>query len=75
MKIEVPEEICDTDYVLFDVVENKLIEDYDVIYAAESVIDLFNEGFHLEPNEKFVKMIHLPQNLLEKFFSSILANR
>lgn len=67
MTVNIPVEICETDYVLLNVEEKSLVEGYDVIYSAESVIDLFNNGFHLESNEKFVKMTDLPEDVLLNF--------
>jgi hypothetical protein len=74
MKVNIPLEIYETDYVLFDVVEEKPIEGFDTIYAMESVVELFNDGFHLEPNEKFVKMTELPEDIILKYARSIIAS-
>lgn len=70
-----PVEIYETDYVLFDVVEKKSIEGFDTIYSAESVIDLFNEGFRLESNEKFVKMTDLPKDVLLNYAKELASNQ
>ena len=41
------------DYIL---VRNKIpVEPEDVIYSAESVVDLFNDGFYLGDDEQFIE--------------------
>ncbi|MGA0119817.1 MAG: hypothetical protein ACO3HJ_00015 [Methylophilaceae bacterium] len=74
MKVEIPVEIYETDYVLYNVVEQKPIEGFDTIYAMESIIELFNDGFFLQENEKFVKITELPQDIILKYARSIIAS-
>lgn len=71
MKINIPVEIYDTDYVLINMEENKPVENDYTIYAAESVIELINDGFALGRDEQFVKMTNLPLELLKKYARSI----
>jgi len=40
------------DYIL---VRKGIPVEQDVIYAAESVVDLFNDGFYLEDDEQFIE--------------------
>ena len=75
MKINIPVEIYETDYILFDIVEKKPVEGFDTIYSAESVIDCFNYSFHLEPNEKFVKMTDLPKDVLLNYAKRLTSNQ
>jgi len=74
MKINIPVEIHETDYVLYNVVEEKPVEGFDTIYAMESIIGLFNDGFFLQENEKFVKMTELPEDTLLNYAKSIIAS-
>jgi len=74
MKVNIPVEIYETDYVLYNVVEEKPIEGFDTIYSTESIVELFNDGFHLEPNEKFVKITELPKDIILKYARSIIAS-
>lgn len=74
MKVNIPLEIYETDYVLYNVVEEKPVEGFDTIYAMESIIELFNDGFFLKENEKFVKMTDLPQDTLLNYARSIIAS-
>jgi hypothetical protein len=75
MEVNIPVKIYETDYVLFDVVDAKPIEDFDTIYAMEQVVELFNDGFRLEPNEKFVKMTDLPNDILIAYAKAIIWNQ
>ena len=58
-----------TDYVLFK--DNKPVEGLHIIYAKESVEDLFEAGFKLEEGEKFIKMTELPIEWQEKYIAEI----
>ncbi len=58
-----------TDYVLFK--DNKPIEPLDIIYAEQSVKDLFEEGFKLEDGEQFISMTELPIEWQEKYIAEI----
>ena len=40
------------DYIL---VRKEIPVEQDVIYSAESVVDLFNDGFYLEDDEQFIE--------------------
>ena len=60
--------LYETDYVLFK--DNKPVESLDIIYASESVIDLFNDGFKLEQGEGFIKTTDLPIEWQEKYTAS-----
>ena len=75
MTVNIPVEIYETDYVLFDVVEKKPVEGFDTIYSAESVVALFNNGFHLEEDEKFFRMTDLPENILLDYAKHIACNK
>ena len=58
-----------TDYVLFK--DNKPVEPLDIIYAEQSVKDLFEEGFELEEGEQFISMTELPIEWQEKYIAEI----
>ena len=60
--------LYETDYVLFK--DNKPVESLDIIYASESVIELFNDGFKLEQGEGFIKTTDLPIEWKEKYTAS-----
>ena len=62
-----------TDYVLFK--DNKPVGSLDIIYASESVIELFNDGFKLEQGEEFIKMTDLPIEWQEKYIAEIAHNK
>ena len=58
-----------TDYVL---TRNDLpVESLDIIYASESVIELFNDGFKLEVGEEFTGMSDLPATEQSKYLAFI----
>ena len=58
-----------TDYVL---TRNDLpVESLDIIYASESVIELFNDGFKLEVGEEFTRMTDLPTTEQSKYLAFI----
>jgi hypothetical protein len=61
--------LYETDYVLFK--DNKPVESLDIIYASESVIDLFNDGFKLEQGEGFIKTTDLPIEWQEKYIAEL----
>tara|TARA_A100000171_G_C2017427_1_gene89416 strand:- start:233 stop:454 length:222 start_codon:yes stop_codon:yes gene_type:complete len=58
-----------TDYVLFK--DNKPVEPLDIIYAEQSVKDLFEDGFELEQGEQLIKMTELPIEWQEKYIAEI----
>ena len=62
-----------TDYVLFK--DNKPVGSLDIIYASESVIELFNDGFKLEQGEEFIKMTDLPIESQEKYIAERAHNK
>ena len=64
--------LFDSDYVLLNA-ENKPVESLEVVYAAESVIDLFNDGFTFNEGERFVRMTELPSELRAAYINKILA--
>ena len=72
MKINIPVEIYETDYVLFNTAKQRPIEGFDTIYSYESVVTLFNNGFHLEEDEKFFRMTDLPKDVLLSYAKHIL---
>ena len=58
-----------TDYVF---TRNGLpVESLDIIYAVESVIELFNDGFKLEENEEFTRMTDLSTTQQSKYLAFI----
>ena len=61
--------LYETDYVLFK--DNKPVESLDIIYATESVIELFNDGFKLEVGEEFTRMTDLPATEKSKYLAFI----
>tara|TARA_Y100000289_G_C3856108_1_gene116101 strand:+ start:220 stop:450 length:231 start_codon:yes stop_codon:yes gene_type:complete len=61
--------LYDTDYVLFR--GNKPVEPLDIIYAEESVKELFEDGFQLEAGEQFIKMTELPIEWQKKYIAEI----
>ena len=62
-------ELYDTDYVLFK--NGKPLETLDIIYAKESMEELFEDGFKLEAAEEFIKMTELPTEWQEKYVAEI----
>ena len=62
-------ELYDTDYVLFK--NGKPLETLDIIYAKESIEELFEDGFELEEGEEFIKMPELPTEWQEKYIAEI----
>ena len=62
-------ELYDTDYVLFK--NGKPLETLDIIYAKESIEELFEDGFELEEGEEFIKMTELPTEWQEKYIAEI----
>ncbi len=75
MKIDIPVEVYDTDYVLFDEQTQRPLGNLDIIYSYESVIELVNDGFALGENEAFVKMTDLPKELLHEYAVQIIKNK
>jgi ABC-type enterochelin transport system ATPase subunit len=75
MTIDIPVEVYDTDYVLFDEQTQRPLGNLDIIYSYESVIELVNDGFALGENEVFVKMIDLPKELLQEYATQIIKNK
>ena len=58
-----------TDYVI---TRNGLpVESLDIIYAGESVIELFNDGFKLEADEEFTRMTDLSETQQSKYLAFI----
>jgi hydrogenase maturation factor len=58
-----------TDYVL---THNGIpVESLDVIYASESVIELFNEGFKLEEGEAFTRMTDLSMTQQARYLEAL----
>jgi hypothetical protein len=51
--------ISKEDYVIVDKTTNKTIETYDIVYHYTSIIELFNNGFKLDPNEEIVSVAEL----------------
>ena len=62
-------ELYDTDYVLFK--NGNPLETLDIIYAKESMEELFEDGFKLEAAEEFIKMTELPTEWQEKYIAEI----
>jgi hypothetical protein len=58
-----------TDYVLTR--NGKPSEWLDVIYASETVIELFNDGFQLEEGEAFTRMTDLSMTQQSQYLESI----
>ena len=75
MIIDIPVEVYDTDYVLFDEETKRPLGNLDIIYSYESVIELVNDGFALGENEAFVKMTDLPKELLQEYADQIIKNK
>ena len=73
MKTETEVKLYKTDYVLFK--DNKPVESLDIIYASESVIELFNDGFKLEQGEGFIKTTDLPIEWQEKYIAEITHHK
>jgi hypothetical protein len=46
-------------------------EGLDVIYASESVIELYNEGFKLEEGQAFTRMTDLPMHLQARYLEAL----
>ena len=65
--------LYETDYVLFK--DNKPVGSLDRIYASESVIELFNDGFKLEQGEGFIKTTDLPIEWQEKYIAELTHNK
>ena len=65
-------ELYDTDYVLFK--NGKPLETLDIIYAKESIEELFEDGFELEEGEEFIKMTELPTEWKEKYIAERKQN-
>ena len=65
-------ELYDTDYVLFK--NGKPLETLDIIYAKESMEELFEDGFKLEAAEEFIKMTELPTEWQEKYIAERKQN-
>ena len=59
------------DYILFDVVQNKPIENLDTIYHYTSVIEAVNNGLKLEKNEMFISLTELPIELQNKIIETL----
>jgi phage gp29-like protein len=63
------------DYVLMQNVEknrmpnaqSETVEPTDMVYAAESIVELINDGFRLLEGEQFVRLDDLPDNI-RKFY-------
>jgi len=47
------------------------VESLDVIYASESVIELFNDGFQLEEGEAFTRMTDLPMHQQARYLEAL----
>ena len=61
--------LYETDCVLFR--DNKPVESLDIIYAKESVEELFEDGFELQQGERFIKMTELPIEWKEKYIAEL----
>ena len=75
MDVNISVEIYETDYVLFNRKLQKPVEDIDIIYSAEAVIDLFNNRFVLRQDEEFVRMVDLPESILRRYALRIASQR
>lgn len=60
--------LYNTDYVVIHITA---AEPLDVCYSAETVIELFNNGFALSKGEAFVKMTDLPSSLQQQYLNQI----
>lgn len=52
--------ILEEDYVLWDKKNNRPVEEWDIIYHYTALIELFNNGMHIEDNEEFVCIKSIP---------------
>ena len=63
------------DYILWDKLNNKPLEDLDIVYHYTSVVELINDGFKLNESEEFVCIAELPLEWQEKINISIEKNK
>ena len=69
-------ELYKTDYVLIDD-EGEPMEELDVIYSHEAIVDLINMGnvFMLTNGERLVSMTDLPADLQARYLQDIVRRR
>ena len=65
-------QLSDTDYVIIK--DGIPISDFDIVYHYTSIIELFNDGFNLEEDEEIISMTKLPQELQDKYITTIKEN-
>ncbi len=58
-----------TDYIL--TLNGQPVEDATVIYACESIVEVVNNGFHLNKGESFMKITDLTTEQQSKYLSFI----
>ena len=52
--------ILKEDYVLWDIKNNRPVEGNDIVYHYTALIELFNNGMHIEDDEEFVCIKSIP---------------
>jgi hypothetical protein len=63
------------DYILWDKLNNKPLEDLDIVYHYTSVVELINDGFKLNESEEFICVAELPISWQEKINIAIEKNK
>ena len=63
--------ISKEDYIIWDNVMNKPLEQLDIIYHHTSIVELYNDGFKLGVNEEFKCVAELPLRWQKKINQTI----
>jgi len=63
-----------THYILFNTVMEEPVMGAEVIYDSEKVIELYNDGFKLEEDEQFVRIVDLPDDIMLKCAKQLACN-
>ena len=59
------------DYIIWDNVMNKPLEQLDIVYHHTSIVELYNDGFKLGVNEEFKCVAELPLRWQKKINQTI----
>ena len=63
--------ISKEDYIIWDNVMNKPLEQLDIVYHHTSIVELYNDGFKLGVNEEFKCVAELPLRWQKKINQTI----
>ena len=63
------------DYILWDKLNDKPVEDLDIVYHYTTIIELVNNNVYLDKSEVYIRVDELPLEWQEKINISIEKNK